>query len=79
MLTRNVLKLTSILLIRDMAAKVLDIGFISNKDQVGDIFTAQLSSSHFAQLCDKLKVVSLPLSFRGHVRDIDKPTQQHHI
>lgn len=57
--------------VRDMVANnSLSIKFISNKDQLVDIFTKPLSSSRFGLLCYKLNVIPFPFRMRGHVRDI---------
>jgi hypothetical protein len=65
--------------VRDLVAKnQLSIKFISSKDQLADIFTKPLSSSQFAFLRSKLNLFSIPLSLRGCVRDLSKPTHISH-
>ncbi len=53
--------------VRDMvASKTLIVQFISNKDQLSNLLTKPISSSHFAQL------QTIPLDLRGCVKDKDK-------
>ena len=52
--------------VRDYVANgVLDVRFVSIKDQLADILTKLLSSLMFSMLKNKLSVLSNPLRFRG--------------
>ena len=66
--------------VRDMvAAKQLNVHFISSTDQLADVLTKPISSSQFALLRAKLNILSVPLGLRGRVKD--KPqlsTEDHH-
>jgi hypothetical protein len=63
--------------VQDMVAKkTLNVQFISSKDQLADLLTKPISSSHFAQLRTKLNVLPIPLGLRGRVNDNDKLPQQ---
>ena len=66
--------------VRDMvAAKQLNVHFISSTDQLADVLTKPISSSRFALLRAKLNALSVPLGLREHVKD--KPqlsTEDHH-
>ena len=66
--------------VRDMvAAKQLNVHFISGTDQLADVLTKPISSSRFALLRAKLNALSVPLGLREHVKD--KPqlsTEDHH-
>ena len=56
--------------VRDMvAAKQLNVRFISSVDQLADVLTKPISSSRFAPLRTKLNVLSIPLGLRGRVKD----------
>ena len=62
-----------------VANKLISFNFISTKDQLADIFTKPLSSPWFSTLRDKLNVISILLSLKGRIRDIqlmDKKTIQ---
>uniref|UniRef100_A0A2N9FDU4 Reverse transcriptase Ty1/copia-type domain-containing protein n=1 Tax=Fagus sylvatica TaxID=28930 RepID=A0A2N9FDU4_FAGSY len=60
--------------VRDMvAAKTLDVRFISTHDQLADLLTKPISSSRFSLLRSKLNVLPIPFSLRGRVKDLDKP------
>jgi hypothetical protein len=62
-----------------VAAKQLNVRFISSTDQLADVLTKPISSSRFALLRSKLNVLSVPLGLRGCVKD--KPqlsTEDHH-
>ena len=60
--------------VRDMvAAKTLDVRFISTRDQLADLLTKPISSSRFSLLRSKLNVLLIPFSLRGRVKDLDKP------
>ena len=62
--------------VRDMVTKkLIFINFISNKDQVSDIFTKPLSSLRFNILRDKLNVISISFSLKERIRDILSTTQ----
>ena len=50
-----------------MAQKILDVQFISSKDQLADIFTKGLGSMQFEFLCDKLYIRNGPLNLRGNM------------
>jgi hypothetical protein len=67
-------------LVRDMvAAKQLNVRFISSIDQLVDVLTKPISSSRFTLLRAKLNILSVPLGLRGPVKD--KPqlsTEDHH-
>ena len=55
--------------VRDMvAAKQLNVRFISSTDQLADVLTKRISSSRFALLRTKLNVLSIPLGLRGRVK-----------
>uniref|UniRef100_A0A2N9GWL1 Reverse transcriptase Ty1/copia-type domain-containing protein n=1 Tax=Fagus sylvatica TaxID=28930 RepID=A0A2N9GWL1_FAGSY len=66
--------------VRDMvAAKQLNVHFISSTDQLADVLTKPISSSRFALLRAKLNALSVPLGLRERVKD--KPqlsTKDHH-
>uniref|UniRef100_A0A2N9IC28 Reverse transcriptase Ty1/copia-type domain-containing protein n=1 Tax=Fagus sylvatica TaxID=28930 RepID=A0A2N9IC28_FAGSY len=66
--------------VHDMvAAKQLNVRFISSTDQLADVLTRPISSSRFALLQAKLNVLSVPLGLRVRVKD--KPqlsTEDHH-
>uniref|UniRef100_A0A2N9IVC3 Reverse transcriptase Ty1/copia-type domain-containing protein n=1 Tax=Fagus sylvatica TaxID=28930 RepID=A0A2N9IVC3_FAGSY len=66
--------------VRDMvAAKQLNVCFISSTDQLADVLTKPISSSRFALLWAKLNVLSVSLGLRERVKD--KPqlsTEDHH-
>ena len=66
--------------VRDMvAAKQLNVRFISSTDQLADMLTKPLSSSRFALLRAKLNVLSIPLGLRGRVKDKSQlPNEDHH-
>lgn len=52
--------------VRDkVVRKELDVRYICTTDQVADVFTKGLSSSHFKLLTNKLMVRSRPISLRG--------------
>uniref|UniRef100_A0A2N9EJB6 Reverse transcriptase Ty1/copia-type domain-containing protein n=2 Tax=Fagus sylvatica TaxID=28930 RepID=A0A2N9EJB6_FAGSY len=56
--------------IRDMvAAKQLNVRFISSTDQLADVLTKPISSSRFALPRTKLNVLSILLGLRGRVKD----------
>uniref|UniRef100_A0A2N9GZ53 Reverse transcriptase Ty1/copia-type domain-containing protein n=1 Tax=Fagus sylvatica TaxID=28930 RepID=A0A2N9GZ53_FAGSY len=60
--------------VRDMvAAKTIDVRFISTHDQLADLLTKPISSSRFSLLRSKLNVLPIPFSLRGRVKDLDKP------
>ena len=60
---------------RDYVANgVLDVLFVSTKDQLADILTKPLSSLRFFMLKNKLSVLSNLLRLRGGVRDINDNT-----
>jgi hypothetical protein len=60
--------------VRDMvAAKTLDVRFVSTHDQLADLLTKPISSSQFSLLRSKLNVLPIPFSLRGRVKDLDKP------
>jgi|UniRef100_A0A2N9GUC8 hypothetical protein len=59
-----------------VAKKTLNVKFICGKDQLADLLTKPISSSHFAQLRTKLNVLPIPLGLRGRVNDKDKPPSQ---
>ena len=52
-----------------VSKKLLDVRFISGKDQVADVLTKPLSSPRFTLLKNKLHVAVAPLCLRGRVRD----------
>ena len=57
--------------------RVLDVRFVSTKDQLTDILTKSLSSLRFSMLKNKLLVLSNPLCLRrpgGCIRDINDNT-----
>jgi hypothetical protein len=59
--------------VRDMvAAKTLDVRFVSTHDQLADLLTKPISSSRFSLLRSKLNVLPIPSSLRGRVKDLDK-------
>jgi len=45
------------------------IRFISNKDQLADLFTKALLTTQFLQLRDNLNVSNTPLRLRGRIRE----------
>jgi hypothetical protein len=62
-----------------VAAKQLNVCFISSTDQLVDVLTKPIASSRFALLRSKLNVLSVPLGLRGRVKN--KPqlsTEDHH-
>ena len=50
-----------------VAKKTLNVQFISSKDQLADLLTKPISSSHFAQVRTKLNVLPIPLGLRGEL------------
>jgi hypothetical protein len=62
MLERSILKWIITLFDHDVLLK-----FISNADQIADIFTKGLSSARFLFLKSKLMVLSSPINLRGNV------------
>ena len=59
-----------------VAKKLLSIKFISNKDQLADIFTKPLFSSRFGILLSKLNVLPIPLRLKRRIRELVKPTNK---
>ena len=58
--------------VRDYVANgVMNVWFVSTKDQLAEILTKPLSSLRFSMLKNKLSVLSNPLRLRGDVRDIN--------
>jgi hypothetical protein len=55
-----------------VAAKTLDVRFVSTHDQLADLLTKPISSSRFSLLRSKLNVLPIPFSLRGRVKDLDK-------
>ena len=56
--------------VRDkVAAKALDVRFISGTDQLADVFTKPLVSSRFHWLVSKLHMYPSPLSLRGDIEE----------
>ena len=49
----------------DIANRVLDVRFVSTKDQLADILSKPLSSLRFSILKNKLSVLSNPFRLRG--------------
>jgi len=57
--------------VRDVvASKTLNIHFLPSRDQLVDIFTKPLSTTHFAFFRSKLNGMPLPLTLRGRVNDV---------
>ena len=56
-----------------VAAKTLDVRFVSTHDQLADLLTKPISSSRFSLLRSKLNILPIPFSLRGRVKDLDKP------
>uniref|UniRef100_A0A2N9GWF8 Reverse transcriptase Ty1/copia-type domain-containing protein n=1 Tax=Fagus sylvatica TaxID=28930 RepID=A0A2N9GWF8_FAGSY len=66
--------------VRDMvAAKTLDVRFVSTHDQLADLLTKPISSSRFSLLRSKLNVLPIPFSLRGRVKDLDKQAPKNKI
>jgi len=61
--------------VRDYVANgVLNVRFVSTKNQLADVFTKPLSSLRFSMLKNKLSVLLNPLRLQGVVRDINDNT-----
>ena len=56
--------------------KQLQIGFVSGKDNIADIFTKPLPASPFLFHCAKLLVDSSPISLRGDVEQSTRPVKK---
>jgi hypothetical protein len=52
---------------------IFSLAFISTDDQIADIFTKGLSTTHFLFLKSKLKVIPPPISLRGDVKLCNAP------
>jgi hypothetical protein len=66
--------------VRDqVSSHVLNVHFISSKDQLADTFTKPLPTSKFTSLRENLHVCDLPLMLRGRIettlntQDTDSP------
>jgi hypothetical protein len=61
--------------VRDMvAAKTLDVGFISGQDQLADILTKPLATARFILLTSNLNVQLPTSSLRGRIGSHDLST-----
>lgn len=59
-----------------VAAKTLNVSFVSSKDPVADILTKPLSTSRFLLLRSSLTISQVPLASKGDVKEEIKSTRE---